>query len=183
MNRHVKEFSVNGFKVVIDYDPFSYGHSPREWALSKWYGVDNNAPSDLILDEDGKIDPSCDELKDKFWFKVYKYEHSAVSFSLVSADKWDSSFFGIIAISKDEVTTKDEAMKRIEAELDLYTNWCNGEVYGYRIYDESNPNIEVDSCWDYFSIDECEADAKDMVICYAEQKKKDSVRFWANNAD
>jgi len=181
MEKHIKEINYKGFKIVIDNDPFC--ENPRNWVESKWYGVDKNAPADLILNEDGKINPSCDELKDKFWFKVYKYEHSGVSFSLSPVDKWDSSFYGIIAVSKASLSTEDEARKIIECELSEYSQWCNGEVYGYQIFDANDLNNAIDSCWSFFDLDQCEEDARGIVAAFAEQKEKDSVCFWANNSD
>ena len=179
---HRKEFNLNGLKVVIDYDQFS--ESPRNWSESKWYGVDENAPKDLIVDEDNRFNPNCEELKDKFWFKVYKYEHTGVDFSLTPfADKWDSCFYGVIAVPKSSFKDESEARDCIISELDVYTKWSNGEVYGYQIFDLNDLDNEVDSCWSFFDLDECESEAKDMVTAITEQREKKSVEFWTNNAD
>lgn len=182
MSEHLKEFNFKGFKIIIDLDPFS--ESPRTWSESKWYGVDGNAPADLILNEDGKINPSCEELKDRFWFKVYKYEHTGVDFSLSPfADKWDSCFYGIISVPKSSFNTEENARKYVEAELNCFAQWCNGDVYGYQIFDANDLENELDSCWSFFDFDQCEDEAREMVSALAEQKEKESVKFWANNAD
>lgn len=181
MEQHVKEFNLDGFKVVIDYDEFS--ESPREWSEAKWYGVDGNSPKELIIDENNRFNPSCDELKDKYWFRVYKYEHSKECFRLYPIDKWDTSFYGIIAVSKSMFDTKEKAQSYIEGELELYTNWRNGEIYGYQIFDENNLENEVDSCWSFFDIDECEREAREVIASIVKAKEHKSVQFWANNSD
>lgn len=52
--------------------------------------------------------------------------------------------------------------KRARQACDAYTQWCNGEVYGYEVEricsclgcgcDQAEP---VDSCWGFFGLDEC----------------------------
>lgn len=181
MNVHLKEFNYRGFKIVIDYDQFA--ESPRFWGETKWYGVDKNAPSDLITDENGYFNPNSEELKDRFWFKVYKYEHSGVFFSLIPIDKWDTSFNGIIAVPKSAFETKEEAEIHIKMELEYYTKWRNGEVYGYQIFDADNLEDEVGSCWSFFNLEICEEEAKSEVDILAKQRELESVSFWANNSD
>lgn len=181
MSEHLKEFNYKGFKIVIDYDPFA--ESPRSWGNSKWYGKEKNAPSNLITDEDGNFNPNCEELKDKFWFKVYKYEHSAVSFSLIPVDKWDTSFNGIIAVPKSVFKTKEEAESYVTMELECYSDWCNGEVYGYRIFNFNDLDNELDSCWSFYNLESCEVEAKSAVDDLANRREMESVSFWANNSD
>jgi len=180
MSKHLKEFNYKGFKIVIDYDPFA--ENPRNWSESKWYGVDRNAPADLIMNEDGEIDPNCEELKDKIWFKVYKYEHSAVSFSLIPVDKWDTSFNGIIAVPKS-IFKAEEAISYITMELECYADWYNGDVYGYQIFDADDLENEVDSCWSFYDLENCEVEAKGAVDELANRREIESVSFWANNSD
>jgi hypothetical protein len=39
----------------------------------------------------------------------------------------------------------------------LYTNWCNGECYGYVVawFDHTGEYVEHDSCWGYYTQEEC----------------------------
>lgn len=116
--------------------------------------------------------------------KVYKYEHTGVDFSLTSfADEWDSCFYGVIAVPKSLFKDESKARDYIISELDAYTQWSNGEVYGYQIFDLNDLDNEVDFCGSFFDLDECESEAKDMVTAITEERERKSVEFWANNAD
>jgi hypothetical protein len=42
--------------------------------------------------------------------------------------------------------------------IEIYTHWCNGEVYGYRILDDDGE--EIDSCWGYYGYEITEQEAK-----------------------
>ena len=56
--------------------------------------------------------------------------------------------------------------KRARQACEVYTQWCNGEVYGYEVERvtacrpaaASKPSA-VDSCWGFFGLDECLAAA------------------------
>jgi hypothetical protein len=56
--------------------------------------------------------------------------------------------------------------KRARQACDAYTMWCNGEVYGYQIERivacaecECEKTEPVDSCWGFFGLDHCLAEA------------------------
>jgi hypothetical protein len=57
---------------------------------------------------------------------------------------------------------------------ELYTRWCNGEVYGYeveRIVACPACGVEtpepVDSCWGFYGLDECRGEAVSIVTSSA----------------
>jgi hypothetical protein len=60
--------------------------------------------------------------------------------------------------------------KRARQACDVYTTWCNGEVYGYEVARISTcPGCgcdqaeAVDSCWGFFGLDECLSAATEVV--------------------
>lgn len=66
-------------------------------------------------------------------YPVYKYEHSAVAYRTQDfGDRWDSGMIGWAYIDPDAETWEGmEPKEIIKSHLEVYTQWCNGEVYGY----------------------------------------------------
>ncbi len=64
-------------------------------------------------------------------------------------------------------TRRQFMRKRAREACDAYTQWCNGEVYGYEIArvgtcprcgeERAEP---VDACWGFFGLDTCQAEAR-----------------------
>ena len=102
---------------------------------------------------------------------LYMYGHSGLSIKTTPfGDPWDSGKLGFIYTTEKkikeqlgvkEVTqeTIDKAEKILEAEVELYSQYVNGECYGYQI--EGGPRPEgltsrvyedgiADSCWGFF---------------------------------
>ena len=60
--------------------------------------------------------------------------------------------------------------KRARQACEVYTQWCNGDIYGYEIArinacpccGEEKPE-PVDSCWGFFGLDECLSEAQAAV--------------------
>jgi hypothetical protein len=57
--------------------------------------------------------------------------------------------------------------KRAREACDVYTQWCNGEVYGYQVERViacgtcGGEHAEaVDSCWGFFGLDQCLSEAR-----------------------
>ncbi|MGB4205934.1 MAG: hypothetical protein WBJ84_10000 [Bacteroidales bacterium] len=53
---------------------------------------------------------------------------------------------------------REKVYKIAEAEVETFTKWLNGEVYGFRIDDGDG-----DSCWGFYSIDEALAEARSCI--------------------
>ena len=104
---------------------------------------------------------------------VYAMIHGSVQLSTSKFScPWDSGQSGIIYISKEEVRktwnlTKISKKRRelvIEAlknEIKTYSQYLSGEVYGYRIFDDNDE--EIDSCWGFYGMDTAESEAKDAM--------------------
>jgi hypothetical protein len=62
--------------------------------------------------------------------------------------------------------------KRARQACEIYTQWCNGEVYGYQVEritacdccgeEKAEP---VDSCWGYYGLDYCLSEAREAIPC------------------
>ena len=118
-------------------------------------------------------------------YPITKHEHGGeISLSLggKSGGCWDHDVLGFIYITK-ETLRKCYGVKRItksiiecaktclQAELDLLTNWLNGECYGWCIkeYALTDDGLEweevdvLDDCWGYFDQEQALDDMKDML--------------------
>ena len=86
-------------------------------------------------------------------FVVSCYEHGAVHYSLQgegSSCPWDStSFAGIYWLPSDVTPERRKSYAR--GMMESFTDWCNGNCFGYVLEDESGE--EIDSCWGFIGDD------------------------------
>lgn len=77
-------------------------------------------------------------------FNVLKYEHSAVNYYIGGSyhDNFDTCPAGIIFMEYDEKLTDEDIRKILESKLVEYTNYCNGEVYSYVLYNLETGDID-----------------------------------------
>jgi hypothetical protein len=92
------------------------------------------------------------ENKDIVSLPVYAYQHGGISLSLSPFScPWDSGKIGYIYITKDKISENNidlaNLLKYASSELEVYSQWLNGEVYGYKIF--SGSGEELDSCWGF----------------------------------
>ena len=90
-------------------------------------------------------------------YPVYKYEHGGIVFRVGSQFGFDYSnngFYIVTEATQKLVGTKKKKFSYADfkAELEEYTKWCNGEVYGYMLYDDKGEM--VDSCWGFYDIED-----------------------------
>ena len=160
--------------LVIEYD--TDAESPRVWDnLGYFITVDRNyrSPDDYngtiynIVKSTGDVAESCDEhmklikkaIKEDTGEKVVaiypvvKYEHSAVSYSLGSRSGFDCSNNGFYIVTdktqKVFGTPKKSFEKVTKEELREYTQWANGEMYRYTLFNKDG-EIE-DSCGGFYN--------------------------------
>ena len=110
-------------------------------------------------------DPPCIHADD-IGLNVWAYDHSGVVYRAGATNPfhcpWDSGFAGIIYCSHAKarqwldvrrLTRADVARVRdiLADEVRLYSEWLNGEVYGYRLFDPSGH--EIDACWGFYGHD------------------------------
>lgn len=92
---------------------------------------------------------------------VYCLDHGSVSYDTSPYRcPWDSGMVGIIYASKESiceeygvkrVTTKikEKVCKLFRNECEVYTQWVNGEVYGFKLKNIQGETL--DSCWGYYN--------------------------------
>ncbi len=95
---------------------------------------------------------------------VFKYEHSGVIYRVSPfADPWDSGQAGVIIAAgpafKD--ITDEEVTAWLTSEVDEYSAWANGEVYGYKVF---RGEEEVDSCWGFIGSDHEKSGLMDQAL-------------------
>jgi len=153
-------------RLVISYDP--NGESPREWSNlgyfitkdSNYRSPDSHQTLERILSDTGdEADSQKDHIrllkkaiKEEMGEKVIaiypitKYEHSGISYSLGSQAGFDYSrngFYIITDRTQKELGTKTKDFEKvIEHELELYNQWCSGEIYQFTLYDETGEFID-----------------------------------------
>ena len=82
------------------------------------------------------------------------------------AHGWDCGVVGMMFCSRDDIKkaglqTAKQAMKIMEAELDEFSQYCNGEVYCYEITDESGEDVE--SCGGFLGMDYALVEARSVI--------------------
>jgi len=123
---------------------------------------------------------------------ISKYEHGAINYYLGDQKKcqFDSGIAGFYIITKDSLKAcygskrpKNKTLsKHIKAEIEIYNNWANGEVFGFMLEEIDKREIDgkefinkeiIDSCWGFYDIEDIReylpdsfenADLKDYLI-------------------
>lgn len=165
MNEAVKIVRKNNYAVCVY--PDSYPESPREWDnLGKLFLKTRSVYKTECTEEDVKKAPVR--------LQVYKYEHSGISLSTSPFnDPWDSCLAGYIIARREDILKefgvkrltaklKDKAVEILKNEIEIYSQYINGDVYGFRVFsgiDDSIPDDEIedagteeDSCWGFYSV-------------------------------
>lgn len=125
---------------------------------------------------------------------ISMYEHSGISLWLGSTighvdAQWDCSSIGFAFVEKN--TAKEEGMldpgeeykhdwkswayAMMEAEMETYDKYVQGEVYGYMIEDEDGEeasNVHLCGCWGYYDKKQLLEDAKSNIDTYLEEKRE-----------
>ena len=106
------------------------------------------------LEEDMKHDDLIEEITNKGYLisALYLYDHSNITISMSSFScRWDSGQIGYIYMTKETIEkegwTKEQAMKYMEGEVEVYDNYLTGEVYRFEIEDPDDNEIESCSGW------------------------------------
>jgi len=102
---------------------------------------------------------------------VYMYEHSGIALRTTPFNcKWDSGQIGYIFVSLEDIEkegwTKNQAEKCLVSEIEEYSQYCNGEVYGYQIYNKKDCEScsdDIDSCWGYIGYEWVQEAVKDQL--------------------
>lgn len=95
-------------------------------------------------------------------FNLYRYEHGNCIYKIADENpfgcRFDSGLAGWIVVPKNKVRNEyscqritkkivDKVLSVVSSEMDIYTDYCNGDVYGYFSVDSTG---EEDSCFGFF---------------------------------
>ena len=117
--------------------------------------------------------------KEMVYLPVYAYIHGGTVLNTSGFScPWDSGMSGIIAISKEAIRTEyrtkritkkilDRVKSCLRGEVETYSKYLNGEVYGFEIRDESGEIVE--SCYGFYSEADAESEGK-AVLDYLNEK-------------
>jgi hypothetical protein len=153
-------------KVFTDEDPTNprkdFDHLGKILYVSSRYELgDEQKDTDTIQE--------IAERNDVIALPVYAYIHSGVVLGTSEFScRWDSGQSGIIYCevedAKKEYPNLEDAefdkvvRERLKAEVEEFSKYLSGEVYGFVITEPTG--IQEHSCWGFYSLDDCIADAK-----------------------
>lgn len=112
---------------------------------------------------------------------VFKYEHGGVAYSTGAFScPWDSGQVGWTFATRAEILAnwsgkrltaalRKKAADLLTAGVKTYSQWANGEVYGYVIHTAEDPEDDdsldhdgdhADSCWGFYGFEEVRAEGR-----------------------
>jgi hypothetical protein len=194
MKTYVKTSITTEPRLVIRYDGDS--DSPREWSNLGYFitqdrnynSPDKNEELQAVIKAGGEeVGDNLEHVKyikknyktEKILaiYSIVKYEHSGVSYSLGSKSGFDYSnngFYVITDKTAEELGTPKKSFEKvIKQELEVYNQWCNGEVYGFTLYDEAGETL--DSCWGFYDLESIRENLPE------EWKSEDLEQYLVNN--
>lgn len=143
-----------------------------------WYGQDSRWKDIANAYLKKRYDKALDD--NYVILPLHMYDHGNVSLSTRSFScPWDSGQVGYIFASKEDVITEygdwtaetvAKATKCLEGEVETYSQYINGEVYGYTIKNGSDSDaIEEGSCWGFYGMGYCVEQAKEEATHLADR--------------
>ena len=140
------QFAWHDSEMVLDYE-----------------GVHESYLDDYIIDSIFEEDLEKLALEYVAVLPLWIYEHGGATISCGERsypynDRWDSHCSGYIYMIKEEVGNSDDwreiAEKIMKAEVKQYDQYLTGDVWGYKIYEETSDGLdEIDSCWIFLGDD------------------------------
>ena len=164
MDAEIKLKNGNTLEIYRD----EYAESPRKWDnLSTFICFHKR----YNLGDKHNIDhgdySSWDEMEEENFSQddiivpLYMYDHSGISIATHPfMCRWDSGRIGMAVVTKQEIIknygddsleSRAKARRCLEAEVEIYDNYVQGEVYGYVLKDSEGE--EIDSCFGFYGYD------------------------------
>lgn len=110
---------------------------------------------------------------------VQIYDHTLVRYYAGEpvTEHWDTGTAGVAIINKETLDKEwkgdeDMACKCLDAELETFTEWCNGEIYCYIVEDAEGEHL--DSCGGFYGYDHAVSEAKASLKACAESVVKEN---------
>lgn len=157
-------------QLEIYYDEFT--DSPREWSnlgffitrSRRYNSPDNHEQLEAIMNDTENMAKNVEQhidlmkAQDSDILAIYpinKYEHGGVSYSIGEKGGFDNCIAGFYFVMKNnEITDNEEDfIDQIEAELDFYNKYVNGNVYAFRLYNE-NGELEDDNMSGFYELED-----------------------------
>lgn len=167
----VYKHKTNPNKILkIFYDENT--ESPRDWDnLGTIFAKHRRY---TLGDKDANEEDLEQAMKNGLAIPIFAYEHGGIALSCSNNsypfnDRWDSGQLGYIYVSREKLLkeysqkrlskkTLEKAKRVLIGEIETYSQYLNGEVYGFIEYDLVNCDHgdthedHTDSCWGYYDI-------------------------------
>lgn len=156
-------------KIYYDQD----ADSPRQFGNSWVIATNSSRQIDEALPQEiggTPMDYARENFDAEIIVPVYLYEHSGSTYRAGDSNPftcpWDSGLVGVAVISKKNLDEhfggdKEKARQGLDGELEVYTDWVNGSVYGYSV--ESADGSVVDSCNGIYGFECVESEAQEAI--------------------
>lgn len=151
LRRHDEDTGVT-LRIIYDGDADSPVADDESVLFAVYHRHRTNRQGHLPTAESAMEFAEANAGEDSEWavFGLFAYEHGNIMFRPSKAgnpfnDPFDSAQAGIIALKR--ATFEGDLFKIAEGICESYSDWCNGEVYGYVVDDPVNGSD--DSCWGY----------------------------------
>jgi hypothetical protein len=151
---------INESSVKVD-DILDYNRHPR-FILGEEVDGEPLTVGEIIEEYTGEKVPLV--------LPVYKYDHSGVIYRTTPFScPWDSGQVGWIYATEEEILgsfgkvdedTIERARQCLISEVQTFSAWANGEVYGFVTEKDGE---HIDSCWGFYSTEDCLETAKETV--------------------
>ena len=202
-----KEHTYKGATIRVGQDLDA--ENPRNWgALGTILSIDgaNEVEGSIVSNVRQLINWNYSEeealrkyFPDMVWFhRLYRYSHGGDVWALhdnFPDRRWDVSHAGYIIVTRQDIREyfnrqrmsdklRQTIYDRVSQELDNFTDWSNGDVYGFMV--EDSGIIDLDDVWYgwYNGVDDALANAKAMIDQMlesteaVERHKKEEARLY-----
>lgn len=183
----IESFKQGEYTVEINYDPDP--ESPAKW--DNLGVITYNGRSRYVLGTTGITNDEFDRIKQKIdtgayiGLPVWAYVHGSSTIKAAESNPfscpWDSGHTGWVYATREKVLSefggpaakritkrmKEAALSCLRAEVETFSQYLNGEVYGFVIKD-ANGN-QIDSCWGFYGLDACRDEASNVALNWAEE--------------
>lgn len=186
------------FDLIETAQSFIVGYLAHDSSPQDFFESDDGAGTFIEFSNVGERDKKMAELNKtkKLFYLVDKYDHSQVHYSIAETanypDKqWDVTPGKAVFIPCDDIQGQYKKMKKEKGEaiafkefikdsnitLDQYSNWCNGDVYGYQIilFDKKGQQLSEDSCWGYIGSDYANQEKNSIMKGHVEKEEIEKI--------
>lgn len=145
-------------KILHDQDATSPREHENLGTLATWhrrYTLGDVQPTESPLEYQASLP------ENSLIVPVYMIDHSGIALSIRDyGDEWDSGQVGIYHLSSEQIIaefgsdtpeTRAKALGIIKSEIDVYSDYVNGNCWGFVVEDASGNS--VDSCWGFIGSD------------------------------